>query len=92
MAGPEASIEKYLLKRATEAGALVRKVQWVGHNHAPDRLIMTPARTIWVELKAPGKIAAPGQAREHKRMREHGQEVYVADSRDAVDQLIKRIK
>lgn len=91
MAGPEASIEKYLLKRAKAAGLLVRKVQWVGHNHAPDRIVMSPGLTVWVELKAPGKTAAPGQAREHARMIAHGQNVIVIDSREGVDELIKRM-
>lgn len=91
MAGPEAKIENYLVKRAVEVGALVRKVQWVGHNHAPDRLVMTPRATVWVEVKAPGKKAEPGQTREHKRMTAHGQTVIVIDSREGVDKFIKEL-
>lgn len=48
----------------------------------------TQARTIWVELKAPGKMPEPHQVREHKRMRDMGQQVEVIDSIEAVDNLL----
>lgn len=47
-----------------------------------------PARTIWVELKAPGKDAEQHQRREHVRMRAVGQEVVVIDSFEKVDTLL----
>ena len=39
--------------------------------------LVRAAATIWVELKAPGKEPEPHQAREHKRMRDCGQAVFV---------------
>ena len=88
----EKDIERYLVKQATDIGALVRKAQWVGHNHCPDRLLMLPSVTVWVEVKAPGKEPRAGQDREHKRMADHGQIVFVVDSHESVDQLIERLK
>lgn len=88
----EKDIENYLVAEAKKIGALVRKTQWVGHNHCPDRLIMTPAVTVWVEVKAPGKAPRGGQMREHERMRSNGQWVFVADSRGGVDWLMKELK
>jgi len=85
----ETDVEKYLIKKATKIGALVRKAQWVGHNHCPDRLIMAPHKTVWVEVKAPGKEPRDGQKREHARMRLAGQNVVVIDSKKGVDQFIK---
>lgn len=38
----EAQIEKHLVKRVKELGGEVRKVQWVGRQNAPDRLVMLP--------------------------------------------------
>ena len=95
----ESEIEKYLVKRVKELGGEVRKVKWIGRNGAPDRLVMLPLwfspkrlnvieRTIWVELKATGKVAEPHQLREHIRMRAMGQMVVVIDSLEGVDALL----
>ena len=85
----EAKIEKYLCDRVKMLGGEVRKVKWIGRRGAPDRLVMLPRLTIWVELKAPGKVPEPHQAREHKRMRDMGQRVEVIDSMEGVDNLLK---
>ena len=85
----EKDIENYLVQQAKAIGALVRKVSWIGLNHCPDRLIMLPRITVWVEVKAPGEKLRAGQQREHERMYEHGQTVYVVDSKESVDELIQ---
>jgi hypothetical protein len=96
----ESHIEAYLVKRAKELGGEVRKVKWIGRTGAPDRLVMLPGlverftygsddgRTIWVELKAPGKKPEPHQIREHLRMIEMGQRVVVIDSYEGVDEVL----
>lgn len=40
----ERDIEDHLVKRAIALGGEVRKVQWVGRDGAPDRLVMLPPR------------------------------------------------
>jgi hypothetical protein len=47
-----------------------------------------PARTIWVELKTPGKKAEPHQAREHERMRRMGQRVEVVESFERIEEIL----
>ncbi|MHA6905449.1 VRR-NUC domain-containing protein [Ralstonia syzygii subsp. celebesensis] len=92
----ESDIEDYLVTRVKVMGGEVRKVQWIGRNGAPDRLVMLPARPqIWFELKAPGKAATfPANAhervqhREHERMRAMGQRVEVVDSYAGVDKVL----
>lgn len=90
----ESVIERYLVKRVKEVGGECRKVQWVGHRGAPDRLVMLPFvgkrfdNTIWVELKAPGVKAEAHQLREHERMRALGQRVEVIDSIEGVEELL----
>ena len=84
----ESKIEGYLTRRATECGALVRKLKWIGRNGAPDRVVMHKGRAFWVELKAPGKEPEPHQLREHARMRAVGQHVIVIDSLSAVDYFV----
>ena len=53
-----------------------------------DRLVSS-ARTVWVELKAPGKKPEPHQLREHNRMRAMGQRVEVIDSIEGIEELLK---
>ena len=96
----EAKIEKYLCDRVKMLGGEVRKVKWIGRRGAPDRLVMLPQtwiryrdypippQTIWVEVKAPGEVPEPHQAREHARMRAMGQRVEVIDSMGGVDALL----
>lgn len=86
----ERDIERYLVKQVKAAGGEVRKVRWVGRNGAPDRIVMLPWLTAWVELKAPGAKAKAHQIREHERMRRVGQRVEVVDSLERVDELLRR--
>lgn len=97
----ESDIEKYLVKRVKALGGMCNKLEWIGRAGAPDRVVMLPAtfwpdtsdwkrrpQTIWVEVKAPGKVAEPHQAREHTRMRKLGQRVEVVDSFARVDEVL----
>ena len=97
----ESTVEKHLVKRVKALGGECRKVQWIGRRGAPDRIVMLPGKTrfsvnwpgktVWVELKRPGEVAEPHQAREHERMRKMGQQVVVLDSIEAVDKFIEGI-
>lgn len=80
----ERDVEAYLVKKVKALGGEVRKVEWVGRQGAPDRLVMLPAvfgrfdgdglpaRTLWVEVKNPRTVLDfPGNAHERKQAREH---------------------
>lgn len=89
----ERDIERYLVEQVKALGGEVRKVKWIGRRGAPDRVVMLPwgrrdASTVWVELKAPGKVPDIIQFREHRRMRRNGQIVVVIDSLEGVDALL----
>ena len=84
----ESVIEKYLVDRAKEVGAEVRKVKWIGRKSCPDRYWMHWQKRCWIELKASGKDLEPAQWREIIRMREMGEEVKVFNSIDAIDSWI----
>ena len=84
----ERDVEQYLVEQVKAKGGEVRKVKWIGRNGAPDRIVMLPDRTIWVELKAPGEKCRPRQIREHERMRRMGQRVEVVDSFEGVDEVL----
>ena len=83
----ERDIENYLVKRVKALGGEVRKVNWVNRRGAPDRLVMLLDKAFWVEVKAPGVEAEPHQLREHTRMREMGQVVYLVDSYEIVERI-----
>ncbi len=85
----ESEIEQYLVDAVAFLGGEIRKVQWIGRNGAPDRLVMLPdGRLLWVELKAPGKTPSAVQLREHAKMARCGQHVHVVDSKDGVDEVL----
>ena len=85
----ERDIEAHLVRKVKELGGEIRKVSWVGRVNAPDRLVLLPERrSIWVELKAPGKVPTAQQIREHNRMRRMGELVKVIDSIDGVEELL----
>lgn len=76
----ESRIEQKVQEFAEANGWLVRKLKWIGRRAAPDRLYIRAGRVVFAEFKQKGKLPDPLQAREHKRMREHGAEVVVIDS------------
>lgn len=84
----ERDIERYLVKRVKEVGGEIRKVMWLGRRGAPDRRVMLAPFPVWVEVKRPGKRATNAQAREHNRMRAHGEKVTVVCSSIGVDRML----
>ena len=87
----ERDIEEYLREKAKALKGKAYKWTSPGNNGVPDRIVMLPgARIIFVELKAPGKDATPIQKLQHKRIRDLGFQVFVIDSKQGVDELIKQ--
>lgn len=87
----ESEIERHLCEQVHKWGGEVRKLKWINRRGAPDRVVMMFGKTIFVELKAPGEKPKPHQVREHKRMALMGQKVYVIDSKEQVNNLIKEV-
>lgn len=88
----ESQIETYLRERVEAVGGLCYKFVSPGRKNVPDRIVLigsdmglTPTKTVFVELKAPGKKPTPGQLREHERLRERGFRVEVIDTKEGVD-------
>ena len=95
---PEGKIEDYFVEQCEAGGALVRKLAYVGRRGAPDRMVVwpplgvAPPKIDFVELKAPGQKPDPHQEREHKRLRALRCNVFVIDSKEAVDRYIAKRK
>lgn len=85
----EKDIEAYLVRRVKELGGVAYKFVSPGHAGVPDRLVCFPGGyQCFVELKAPGKKPRPLQEVEIRKLRDLGFRVFVADSREQVDEMM----
>lgn len=82
----ERGIEKYLVARVKALGGFSRKLQWIGVNGAPDRIVFLNG-VHFVELKAPGKRPSVRQLVEHRLMENQGVKVHIIDSLAGVDEF-----
>jgi hypothetical protein len=65
----------------------------VVRKNEPDRIVFLPGgRTVFVELKRPGKEPRAGQYRALNRKKALGFEAHWADTKERVDEIISEIK
>lgn len=81
----ESTVEQYLVQQVELAGGEARKVAFIGRQGAPDRVVILPGVIAWVELKSATGTLRYAQEREHIRLREMGQEVFVLRTKEEVD-------
>lgn len=74
--GEIADIQKPVMDWAERNGWIARRIQYIFRNGCPDALFSRNGVIILVEFKQPGKELDPHQARERKRFRECGTEIY----------------
>jgi hypothetical protein len=85
----EKAIEAYLVKKTKEANLLCLKYSNVNVTGYPDRLVCLPnGKVIWVELKSKGKKPTKLQQIRHQELQDLGHNVWVIDSKEAVDLLV----
>jgi len=88
----EKTVEAYLRRRVREAGGLALKLVCPGWTGVPDRLVLMPgARIYFAETKDLGRKPRPRQRYVHDRLRELGFTVFVPDSKQAVDDMVRSI-
>ncbi|MGN7309247.1 VRR-NUC domain-containing protein, partial [Bacillus subtilis] len=64
----ESQIESYLRDKIKALGGIAYKFVSPGNSGVPDRMVLLPkGRTVFVELKAPGKKPTKLQLVQHKR-------------------------
>ena len=91
MGKPEADVEKYLRAQAIALGYVCFKFTAAGTTGVPDRVLITPVGTIFVEVKRPGGPLRVNQERRIPIMRRAGAEVHVIDTRDQVRALLAEL-
>lgn len=85
----ESEIELYGKRQFFKEGWITRKVRWVGHNAAPDRIFAKEGVVVFVEFKAPGKSARLNQEIEIAELRKAGLTVLEIDSKEKVDAFLR---
>lgn len=89
----EKIVEIYLREQIKKLNGIAYKFVSPGNAGVPDRLVLLPnGRTIFVELKAPGKKTSVLQDRQIARIRKLGFQVEILDSVDKVDEFIEKMR
>lgn len=88
----ESTLERRLVREVKLIGG--KALKWVspGNRGVPDRIVILPGgRTVYVEMKSPGKPLEPLQAKWAKVLRSLGHVVYKIDSNDDIDRFIAEV-
>ena len=86
----ERDIESYLRDQVKAIGGRAYKWESPGNAGVPDRIVLLPGgRTVFVELKAPGRKPTPLQRVQATKIAMTGHTVLVVDSKEAVDRFIQ---
>ena len=84
----EKQIEQYLVKSIKQIGGMCIKMVPTYENGIPDRQVLYQGKSVFVELKAPGKKAAQLQVEYMKELEKAGFRTIVIDSKAGVDDFI----
>lgn len=88
----ESSLEKRFVREIKKLGGKAPKWVSPGYRGVPDRLVILPGgRTIFVEMKAPGKPLSPLQAKWAVDLRKMGHQVFKIDSHEDIDRFIAEV-
>jgi hypothetical protein len=85
----ESAIEKRFVKEVEKRGGKAPKWVSPGNRGVPDRLVILPdGRTVYVEMKAPGKKLQPLQEKWARMLREMGHKVWKIDCLEDIEDFV----
>ncbi|MGI8306994.1 VRR-NUC domain-containing protein [Saccharopolyspora hattusasensis] len=87
----ENPVECYLLTQCRSNGLLCMKFTSPARGGVPDRIVVSHAGTVFVEVKRPGGDLEPRQRAVHAKLRRFGAEVHVVHNETSVDTLINHL-
>lgn len=88
----ESALERKLREGVERAGGKAPKWVSPGNRGVPDRIVILPGgRTVYVEMKAPGKPLEPLQEKWAKTLRKMGHVVYKIDSVEDIERFIREV-
>ena len=86
-------VENEFVKAVRKAGGVAYKLSSQTTNGLPDRLVLFfPAKTVFVELKAPGKMLRPLQVKRKYQLNKLGFPVLCVDNFKQIKPVIEAIK
>lgn len=89
----ESAIERYLVKNIKSLGGMAIKLYAINNIGLPDRLVLLPKGIIFfVELKTKKGKASVAQLKKHEVIQKLGFKVYIANSKEAVNEIISVCK
>lgn len=88
----ESQLERKFRMSVECIGGLAPKWVSPGNRGVPDRIVILPGgRTVFVELKSPGKPLQPLQRRWAKKLQALGHLVYKIDSEEDIERFMKEV-
>lgn len=90
----ERDVEEYFIRRVKAIGGKSFKWRSPAQRSVPDRIVMHPkfhGRTLYVELKAPGKKSTEAQEKIQQEIIDLGHPVFELDSKQKVDEFIEDV-
>lgn len=89
----EKTIEDYLCRRIREEFIGAEVLKFEARRGEPDRIILLPGgKTVFVEVKRPGKQPRPEQERALQRKRTLGFVALYANTKEKVEELVEILK
>ncbi|GIQ63609.1 hypothetical protein PACILC2_21770 [Paenibacillus cisolokensis] len=89
----ESVLERRLVREVERIGGLAPKWVSPGNRGVPDRLVILPGgRTVYVEMKAPGKPLQPLQEKWARKLFKLGHQYYKIDSIEDIDRFIDEVR
>jgi hypothetical protein len=76
----ERDLQSDIINHAHIRGWFCQKVQFVGRRGCQDVVAIRGGRTVWIEVKKPGKVPTKQQALVAREMKDKGAEVYAVDN------------
>lgn len=88
----EGRLERRFRQEVKKRGGRALKFTSPGMRGVPDRIVLLPgAKTIFVELKAPGEKREPIQLKRAQELWALGYRVYCLDSNAAIDRFVAEV-
>lgn len=88
----ESTLEHRLVREVERIGGLAPKWASPSNRGVPDRIVILPGgRTVYVELKAPGRSLTPLQRKWKQKLEQLGHKHFKIDSVEDIEKFIQEV-
>jgi len=90
---PAGKLQDHLKHVVQKSGGQYRKVRWEGRNGCPDCFVWWQwPHVAFIEIKADNDRVSKVQQQEIQRMRAHGIPVFIASSKEEIDEIVQQVR